>query len=115
MRFALARFKFLIGVFSGSMLLVLWGFLWAFFALRDVAQVLIIHFTADVGINQTGTFWHLGVIAILSASVVCLNFLIALELELRERLLGKVVTYFTLFFSILIFTYFRLIISVNYL
>lgn len=87
--------------------------MWAYSALRDVQGPLIIHFNNFVGINQIGSLTVLLGVGAVGAVAVLINFFIALELEARDRFLGKLVVAATLLFSILLFISFAAIISVN--
>ncbi|MBI3589693.1 MAG: hypothetical protein HY093_04780 [Candidatus Liptonbacteria bacterium] len=99
--------------FVVSLVFVLGGWLWAYLALRTISLPLIIHFSNISGINQVGYAWDLAKVGLFGILVVMVNFLIAYELELRDKFLAKLASAFTLFLSILIFIYFAAIISVN--
>ncbi len=107
------RFKAVSSVFLLSFLFVIGGWLWAFFALRNISQPLIIHFNNFLGITQIGGLNDLTVVALFGAISLILDFLLALELEERDWFLGKLTAAFGLFFSILLFIGFVAIISVN--
>lgn len=96
-----------------SLILVLGGWLWAFFALRKVSQPLILHFSEQVGINQVGYAGDLAKVGVFGLVVLIVNFLISSELEERERFLGRLTSLVTVFLAILIFIYFTAIIGVN--
>jgi hypothetical protein len=98
---------------GGSFLLVLGGWLWAWLTLRGSDQPIIVHFNPIVRINQVGTAADLHPIGIFSLLVVLVNFFLAIDLEERDRFLGKLVAAATLGFAILIFIGFSVIISVN--
>ena len=115
MRLEFFRRRILVLAFVVSLLFIAGGFIWALVALWGVSPVLIIHFTAGVGINEVGTPWLLGAVAVLALGAVCVNFLIAMELEKRGWFLSTLVTAVTVLFSVLIFAYFWSIIFVNYL
>lgn len=108
-------FKFKVNTLSfvTSLVLVIGGWFWAFWALREIKLPLIIHFSNINGINQVGYFWDLAKVGIFGILVVAVNFLISVELEKRDKFLGKLTSAFTFFLSILIFVYFMAIISVN--
>ncbi len=115
MRLELLRRRIFVTAFVVSLLFVIGGLVWALVALKGVSPVLIVHFTAGVGINEVGTLWLLGAIAVLAVSAVCVNFLIAMELEKRGWFLSTLVAATTVLFGVLIFVYFQSIIFVNYL
>ena len=96
-----------------SLIFVLGGWVWAFLALRNISQPLILHFSGQTGIDQTGFEGDLARVGIFGLVVVAINFLIAVELEARDRFLARVTSGVTLFLGLLIFIYFVAIISVN--
>lgn len=74
---------------------------------------LIIHFNDLEGITAVGTPTSLAFMAALGTAVVVINSLIALELEERDRFLGKLTAAVTLVFAVLLFIAFAAIINVN--
>ena len=109
----IVKFKVASFIFLASFILILGGTLWAYFALRGIAQPLILHFNDLVGINQTGGVADLLQIGATGIVFVLINFFLTLELEERNVFLGKLLAAATLFLSILIFIGFAVIISVN--
>ena len=109
----LTKFRVIGLLFLLSLLFILGGFFWAYIALREIREPLILHFNNLVGINQIGEIRDLLLIAITAFVVVAVNFFISLELEKRERFFGKLLAAATLFFATLIFIGFAAIISVN--
>lgn len=100
-------------IFLLSFLLVLGGMLWAYFALRGISQPLILHFNDLAGITRIGdaaSFLGVGIIGILGVAV---NFVLAIELEARDRFFAKLLASATLFMAALLFISFTAIISVN--
>jgi len=90
------------------------GFLWAYFALRGVANApLILHFDDIQGITSVGSMGTLIFMGILGLSIVLMNSLIAFELDVRDRFLGKLTAVVTLIFATLLFLAFSAIINVN--
>ncbi len=108
-----AKFKVIGFIFLASLLFVLGGTIWAYFALRGIVPPLIIHFNDLVGINQIGSVIDLLMVGGTGVIFVLINFLLALELEERDIFGGKILAAATLFFAILIFIGFAAIISVN--
>ncbi len=102
--FSLASFAFAAG-----------GFFWALGELSGAAGgPLILHFNDMQGITSigdTGTLWFMGVLGI---AITVVNFFLAIGLEERDRVLGKVVAAMTLIMAILLFLSFAAIIKVNY-
>ena len=93
--------------------LILGGWLWAFFALRNTSQPLILHFSEQGGINQVGYAGDLARVGVFGLVVLAVNFLISVEVEERGRFLGRLTSVATAFLAILIFIYFAAIIGVN--
>ena len=90
------------------------GSLWAYFALRGVANgPLILHFDDLSGITAVGSSASITFMGLFGMVVVLMNFAIALELDARDRFLGKLTAAITLIFSILLFVAFIAIINVN--
>lgn len=99
--------------FLAGFLLIAGGFLWSFLSLRGLAEPFIIHWNAARGINQIGGLMDLIIMGAFGELVIIANFFIALELDVRDRFLGKLVAAATLFFAFLLFLTFRAIIAVN--
>jgi hypothetical protein len=90
------------------------GFFWALGALRDISSgPLILHFNDMQGITSIGTFDGVILMGILGIAIIVMNFFIALGLEARDRVLGKIVAAMTLVMAILLFLAFTAIIKVN--
>ena len=101
--FSLASFVFVVG-----------GLFWMLGAFTDAASgPFILHFNDMNGITATGTFMDLLLMGILGLAIVIMNFFVALELEGRDAVLGKIVATMTLIFAILLFLAFAAIIKVN--
>ena len=98
-----------------ALLFVLGGAVWSRSVLRPVSRSspLIVHFNDLQGITAVGTPEILVFMAILGTVVVIVNFMIALELDERDRFLGKLMAAVTLVFAILLFIAFAAIINVN--
>ncbi len=107
------RFKLVAGLGLAAILFVAGGWIWAYFTLRRIAQPLILHWNALIGINLVGGLSDLTVIGIFGLSITLVNFFIALTLEERDRFLGKLVAGATFFFGLLLFITFAAIIGVN--
>ena len=98
----------------GSFLLAAGGCAWAWVALGGmVSAPLILHFDDIEGITAVGTPASLIFMGVLGVAVVLMNFAIALELEERDRVLGKVTAGMTFIFAALLFMAFAAIINVN--
>ncbi len=93
--------------------LVLGGWLWAFLALKDIKQDIIINFESLEKINSVGSFADLSKVGFFGLIVTFLNFLIATELEKRDRFWGRFTAGAMVFIGALIFIYFVAIIFVN--
>jgi hypothetical protein len=97
-----------------SLAFVLGGAIWACVVLMKVSTgPFILHFNDIDGITTVGGMESLIFMGILGVAIVALNFFIALELELRNRVLGKVLASLTLVVSILLFLSFVAILNVN--
>ncbi len=97
-----------------SLAFVLGGSFWAYYALRGVANApLILHFEDLSGITAVGGLGMLVFMGIFGIVVVVMNFFIALELDARDRFLGKFASGVTLIFAILLFLAFVATINVN--
>lgn len=96
-----------------SMTLVVGGWLWAYFKLRKIADPLIIHYSPEVGIDQVGYAGDLAKVGVFGIVIVAMNFIISVELEQKDKFLGRLTSAVTAFLGILIFIYFAAIISVN--
>jgi len=90
------------------------GTLWAYLTLQGInAPVFIIHFNDISGITEVGgpsTIIFVGVFGLL---VVAADWLIAVALEERDPVLGKITAVAGLLFSILLFIAFAAILNVN--
>jgi len=89
------------------------GTLWAYYALRGASGLLIVHHNNIQAINNVGRAEDVVKIGMTGLVAAILDFFIALELETRDKILGKVVAAACLFSGILIFIGFAAIISVN--
>jgi hypothetical protein len=96
-----------------SFLFVLGGMGWAYAALRDIEQPLIVHFTAAEGITEVGTIRTILLGGVFGLTMCAVNTAITLSLLARERFLGYLLAVATLLVSILLFIRFAAIISVN--
>jgi hypothetical protein len=110
----IATYRFVSLMSLASFLFVAGGFFWAYAALRNVGpQPLILHFNDLDGITSVGSFTDLLLMGILGTAIVIINFFLALELEARDRVLGKIVVSMTLIIAILLFLGFAAILNVN--
>lgn len=97
-----------------SLAFVAGGFFWALDALTNVGSgPLILHFNDMQGITSIGTIGSIVLMGILGVAIVSMNFFVALEMEARDRALGKIVAAMTLVMAILLFLAFAAIIKVN--
>ncbi len=111
----IAQFKVLGIVFFLALGLVVGGWFWAYTALHGltVNTPLILHFNDLEGITAVGTLGVITFMGILGTVVVILNAIIVLELEARDRFLGKLTAAVTFIFAVLLFIGFAVIIRVN--
>lgn len=90
------------------------GFFWALGALSAVSSgPLILHFNDLQGLTSIGNFGDIVLMGILGIVIVIINFFIAVELEARDKVLGKIVSVVTLAMAILLFLTFAAIIKIN--
>jgi hypothetical protein len=90
------------------------GFFWALGALGGAASgSLILHFNDMQEITSIGSFGSLLWMGALGIAIVVINFFIALDLEARDNVLGKIVAVTTLVMAILLFLAFAAIIKIN--
>lgn len=107
------RHKTISVIFILSAVFILGGSLWAYFSLRNVGQPLVLHFNDLAGITQIGSpaaFLAVGFIALLA---ILFDFILAVELESRDRFLSRLLAVGALFLSVLLFIGYAAIISVN--
>ena len=110
----IARSKAISIVFLVAFAFTAAGWLWGIVALRGVANApLILHFDDIEGITSVGGIGSLVFIGIFGSVVTLINFAIALELDARDRFLGKLAAAVTLIFAVLLFIGFAAIINVN--
>ncbi len=108
------RYRFISISHLAGLLFVMGGWVWAYEVLEGVHQTLILHFNNYVGINQVGTPANLVPMGIMGIAITGINFFISLSLMRKERFLGRLVAFVTLFLDLLIFIAFAAIIGVNY-
>jgi predicted Abi (CAAX) family protease len=97
-----------------SLFLVLGGFLWLLSALQAAGSgPFIINFNDIQGITRTGGMGDVVMMGILATLIVTINFFLAIELDARDRMLGKLVAGITLAGAILLFISFVAILNVN--
>lgn len=99
--------------FAISFLLIIIGWIRAYFALRGIQQPLIIHFNNAFGINQIGGLADLSAAAVFGIVSLIIDFFLSMELDERDPFLGKLTAAAGLFFAALIFIGLSVIISVN--
>ncbi len=107
------RFKTTSAAFLASLALVLSGWLWAYFSLRNLPSPYILRFVSNLGVTQLGDLRDLSAFGAVAVISVLLNFILAFELETKAKFLAKLLTFSTLTFAALIFIGFAAIISVN--
>ena len=101
-------------VFLASFALAAGGFFWALAALNaSSGNGVILHFSDLTGITAVGDFNTLIAMGILGIAIVVVNFFVALSLEERDGVLGKIVAAVTLVMAVLLFIAFAAIIKVN--
>ena len=97
-----------------ALFLVLGGFLWLWSALQAAGSgPFILNFNDIQGITRTGGMGDVLAMGILAVFIVVINFFLALELDKRDRMMGKILASLTLAGAILLFITFVAILSVN--
>lgn len=111
----MAKHRVVSAIFFAALIFAGGGYFWTWLALRGIgsAEPLILHFDDLQGITAVGAFDSLHFMGIFGVAVVLVNFALALELEERDPVLGKVIAGVTLAFAILLFIAFVAIIGVN--
>ncbi len=108
------RHRVVAATFFASLVFAAGGYLWAWLTLRNAGSgPLILHFDDLEGITSVGSFGALHFIGLFGIATVIVNFAIALELEERDLILGKIVAGITLLFAVLLFIAFTAIMGVN--
>jgi len=108
------KHKALAAACLAAIALALGGFLWAYFSLWNMSGgPLVLHFNDMNGITDVGNLWGIASIGILGIVVTVVDFFIAMELEERDRFLGKIVAVASVFFAVLLFIAFAAILSFN--
>lgn len=74
---------------------------------------LILHYNDLLGVTAVGGIGVVAFMGIFGAAAVLLNFFVALELDARDRFLGKLAAAATLVFAALLFIAFAAIMNVN--
>lgn len=114
----IVKHKLVAGLFAAAFAFVAGGFIWAFVVLSAKsggvgAGPVILHFNDIIGITRLGTAGDIALAGVFAAIVVVVNFVIALELDERDRVLGKVMAAVTLVAAILLFIACTAILGVN--
>jgi hypothetical protein len=110
----IAKHVLVTGLFAAAFAFVIGGFGWALAALSARGgEPLIIHFNDVSGITQLGGVADLWSVGILAMIAVAINYVIALELDARDSVMGKTMAAITLAVAILLFIACAAILSVN--
>jgi hypothetical protein len=107
------KYKLVSGFLAASAVFVVAGFIWAFVALQRMNGPHILHFDELRGITAVGGAGVIIFAGIFGMAVVIINGFLAMALEKRSVLFGKLTAVLTLVFAILLFIAFAAIISVN--
>lgn len=103
---------FLIGVFSAAFLLILIGLVLVFSGL-SAERSLIVHFSAEKGIDFFGSRADVFNIVIISLSVLLINLFLAAALFEKERILPYILGIASFIFSFLILAAIMAIVWIN--
>jgi hypothetical protein len=97
-----------------ALAVALGGSLWLFFALRSLgAGPFILNFNDIQGITRIGGIGDVVTMGVVAVLIVIINFFLALELDERDRVLGKLVAGITLAGVVLLFIGFVAILNAN--
>lgn len=113
MRRKISKYRILSFLFLASFILVFSGTVWAYTTLYGSSQPLILHFSEYSGITRVGSAGNLLGFGIFGMLIIGANFFIALNLEEKSSVLGKLMAGATVFGALLIFITLSAIISVN--
>jgi hypothetical protein len=113
MRQKVKKYKVTTLTFLLCLILVSGGTIWAYVTLHVSSQPLILRFSEYAGITTIGNIWDIMGLGAFGILLVGINFFLAINLQERERFLGKIITGVTLFLAVLIFITLSAIISVN--
>ncbi len=104
----------IVAMCAAALALVAGGFVWALATLRAAGPgPFILHFNDITGITQVGTAGELAFAGVFAAVLVVVNFAVALELDARDRVLGKLLAAVTLLAAVLLFMACAAIMNVN--
>ena len=103
---------FLTGIFGAAIFLILLNFSLAYFNLSS-SRPLIIHFTAEQGIDFFGTRADVFKIIIISFAIVLINLFLGIVLFEKERILSYLLGVASLIFSSLILAVLAVLMLVN--
>jgi len=107
------KYKLVSGLLAASAIFVVAGFIWAMVAPQKANGPLILHFDELRGITAVGGIGIIVFAGIFGMAVVVINGFLAMALEKRSLLFGKLTAVLTLVFAVLLFMAFAVIISVN--
>lgn len=97
-----------------SLAVALGGSMWLFFALRAIgAGPFILNFNDIQGITRIGGIGDVVTMGVVAVLIVIVNFFLALELDERDPVLGKLVSGITLAGMVLLFIGFIAILNAN--
>ncbi len=106
--------KMVSGIFLAALAFAAGGFAWVVVALRSAnGGAVILHFNDIDGITQVGMPGDILRVGIFTLLVVLIDFAIALELDARDRVLGKIMAAVTLVACVLLFIACTAILNVN--
>lgn len=96
-----------------SVILLIIGFATAYVKLAESNYLLVIHFDSFRGIDFFGSRGDVFGILLVGVAVNIVNFLLAYFIYQREKFLSQVLSWFSVFFSLLILIAVGVIISIN--
>jgi len=99
--------------FAISLILLLIGFVLTYNALRTTEHLLVVHFDAYRGIDFLGDKSDVFGILFGAGGVIVINVFLSWLLYNRERFMSQIISFTTVFFSLLILIAATVIISIN--
>ena len=112
----LSEFKkdnFLMYPFLASVVIILIAFIWAWFGLAKINNLLILHFDSYKGIDYLGNKSDVFSLTLFPLAVAIINFLLAKQIYYKERFLSYFLSFGSAIFSLLILITVFVIISIN--
>lgn len=109
----IARYRLVSLLSLAGFLFAAGGFVWALAELAGARGPFILHFSDMNGITSVGGLSAVAMMGVLGIVIILIDFFVAIELEERDSVLGKIVAAMALLLGVLLFLAFAAIIRVN--